>query len=38
MLDKHLERDLWFTDNLDLAGAKYGLDLSGYCVNSQLKI
>jgi len=34
MLDKHLERDLWLKDNLDLLGAKYKLDLSGYKVSS----
>ena len=38
MLDKHLERDLRLKDNLDLASAKYSLDISGYCANSQLKI
>jgi len=38
MLDKHLERDFWLKDNLDLEGAKYGRDISGYCAYSQLKI
>lgn len=33
-IDKHVERDEWLKNNLDLVGTKYGLDLSGYTVKS----
>lgn len=33
-IDKHVERDEWLKNNLELLGKKYQLDLSGYSVKS----
>ena len=33
-IEKHVERDAWLKSNLDLLGAKYELDLSGFTVRS----
>ncbi|WKK66522.1 YecA family protein [Lutimonas zeaxanthinifaciens] len=33
-IEKHVERDVWLNSNLDLLGAKYKLDLSGFTVRS----
>lgn len=33
-IDKHVQRDKWLKQNFELVGAKYGLDLSGFEVQS----
>ena len=34
LIDKHVERDTWLKNNLDLLGVTYGLNLSGFTIRS----